>query len=476
MTTLTLSNGRIRGATANGIDRYLGIPYAAAPVDELRFALPAAHPGWSVERDATTLGATAPQAAYRGAIGELLPTVQIPGDEYLNVNVWAPSGASGLPVMVWVHGGSFAHGSNALSGYDGTTFARDGVVYVAANYRVGTEGFSVIDGAPLNLGIADVIAALRWVQKEIAAFGGDPNNVTVFGQSAGSILLSAIVAHPEARSLFARAILMSGAPSALAEKDAAKISQLQAKRLGIGATRSAFAAIPPDELVTAADEVMAGGTPITGGPGFGPAIGEDLVPVDPLKAILGGAGKEIPLLIGSTSEEYRLWFVPSGLINRISAPLFAAARAKFRITGRVLQPYRANRPGASRGELFGALATDILLRLPINRVADARLALGGWTHVYEFTWPSPVQELGAAHAIELGFVFDGVADKDWERLVGGAAPQQLADDMHRAWVAFVKTGDPGWAPWNERRPVQTFDAPESKVVYSPREGERAAWG
>jgi para-nitrobenzyl esterase len=475
MTTLTLSNGRIRGATADGIDHYLGIPYAAAPVGELRFALPAAHPGWSGERDATTLGATAPQAAYRGAIGELLPTVQIPGEEFLNVNVWAPSDASSLPVMVWVHGGSFAHGSNALSGYDGTTFARDGVVYVSVNYRVGSEGFSVVDGAPLNLGVADVIAALRWVHAEIAAFGGDPNNVTVFGQSAGSILLSTIVAHPEARGLVARAILMSGAPSALAKSDAAKISQLQAKRLGIEATRDAFAALPADELVAAADEVMAGGTPITGGPSFGPAIGEDIVPVDPFKAILGGAGKDIPLLIGSTSEEYRLWFVPSGLIDKISVALFAAARAKFRITGRILKPYRINRPGASRGELFGALATDILLRLPINRIADARLAIGASTHVYEFTWPSPVQELGAAHAIELGFVFDGVANEEWARLVGEAAPKQLANEMHRAWVAFAKTGDPGWESWNARRPVQTFDAPASSLVYSPREDERAAW-
>jgi para-nitrobenzyl esterase len=475
MTTLSLTGGRVRGSSTKGIDSYLGIPYAAPPSGELRFALPAPHPSWSGERDATKLGATAPQAPYRGAIGTLLPTVIIEGDDYLNLNVWAPSGSSGLPVMVWVHGGSFAHGSNALPGYDGTTFARDGVVFVAVNYRLGPEGFSVLDGAPLNLGIADVAAALRWVQSEIATFGGDPKQVTVFGQSAGSILLSALAAHPDASELFARAILMSGAPGALPLKRAALVTRLTAKRLNIAATRDSFTGVSAAELVAASDAVMAGGTPITGGPAFGPALGGELVPQDPLKAVLAGAGNDIPLLIGSTSEEYRLWFVPSGLLDKITPVLFAAARLRFRIGRRILQPYRANRPGASRGVIFGALATDILLRLPVNRVADARLKSGAKTHVYEFTWPSPVLELGAAHAIELGFVFDGLHESDWSGLVGREAPQQLADDMHGSWIRFAKTGDPGWEPWSALRPVQTFDAPKSAVVYAPREDERAGW-
>lgn len=476
MPEVAITSGRLRGATSEKVDRYLGVPYAAAPVGEHRFALPALHPGWEGVRDATALGPTAPQIPYRGVMGELLPTVAIEGDEYLNVNVWAPAGASGLPVMVWVHGGSFAHGSNALSGYDGTSFARDGVVFVAVNYRVGSEGFSVLDDAPLNLGVADVMAALRWVQREIAAFGGDPARVTVCGQSAGSILLSAVVAHPEAPILLAGAILMSGAPGANPPAKAGRITQLTAKRLGIAATRAGFAAVPAAELANAADEILAGTTPITGGPGFAPALGGEVIPADPLAVLLGGGASRIPLLLGSTTEEYRLWFVPTGLMERISAVLFAAARLKFRISGRVLAPYRANRPNATRGELFGALATDILLRLPINRLADARLAAGAQTHVYEFAWPTPVLDLRAAHAIELGFVFDGVADADWQALVGPDAPQQVADDMHRAWVDFVKSGDPGWEAWSARRPVQVFDAPASTLVHAPREDERSAWG
>jgi para-nitrobenzyl esterase len=188
--TTAISSGSLRGSTENGIDRYLGVPYAAAPVGDLRFAVAAPHPGWSGVRDATAMGATAPQAPYSGEFAIMLPLVMIDGDEYLNVNVWAPSGAKDLPVMVWVHGGANIHGSNSLDGYDGTAFARDGVVFVSINYRLGAEGFSVLEGVPLNLGLSDVMTALRWVKAEIAAFGGNPENVTAFGESAGSILLA----------------------------------------------------------------------------------------------------------------------------------------------------------------------------------------------------------------------------------------------------------------------------------------------
>jgi para-nitrobenzyl esterase len=474
--TVSLSTGDVQGSTTGGIDRFLGLPYAAAPIGPHRFALPAPHPGWSGMRDATAYGATAPQAPYGGGMETLLPTVEIPGEEFLNLNVWAPAGASNLPVMVWVHGGSLSHGANALSGYDGTSFARDGVVYIAINYRLGSEGFSVLDGAPVNLGLADVVAALRWVRSEIAAFGGDPSQVTVFGQSAGAILLWALVAHPEAPELFSRAILQSGGPAAANRRTAGRITRREAKHLGVQATKTAFAAQSPSSLVAAQGIATARSTPITGGPQFGIAVGGDLVPRAPMAAILGGSGNRVPLLIGYTTEEYRLWFVPTGLMHRISGTLFTLARLRFRIGGRLLRTYRAGHPDASRAELFGLLATDILLRLPFNRIADARAASGASTHVYEFSWPSPVQDLGAAHAMELGFVFDGVRDPEWQRLIGDHAPQQLADDMHRAWIRFAKTGDPGWEQWNARRPVERFDAPVSAVVHAPREPERAAWG
>jgi para-nitrobenzyl esterase len=474
--TTSISSGSLRGTSANGIDRYLGVPYAAAPVGDHRFKLAAPHPGWHGERDATHMGATSPQAPYAGAFDTLLPSVMIDGDENLNVNIWSPAGAQGLPVMVWVHGGSNIHGSNALNGYDGSAFARDGVVLVSVNYRLGAEGFSVLDDVPLNLGLSDVIAALRWVQAEIAAFGGDPNQVTAFGESAGSILLASVVAHPDARSLFARAILQSGAPTAVSPRAAGKITRRVAKQLGIPATREAFAARTPAEIIEAEQIVMAGGTPITGGPSYATAIGGDAVPRDPMKAILDGAGRDVELLLGSTAEEYRLWFVPLGLMDTISAPLFTAARVRFGITGRILRAYKNALTDASRGALFGALATDLLVRLPINRIADSRIKKGGAdTYLYEFSWPSPSRNLGAAHAMELGFVFDTLASPDWTELMGPNPPQGLADDMHSAWVSFAKTGDPGWEAWNSKRPVENFDSPASGIVYAPREETRAVW-
>jgi para-nitrobenzyl esterase len=470
-----ISSGTLRGTTANGIDRYLGVPYAAAPVADLRFAPAAPHPGWQGERDATRMGATAPQSLYAGAFETLLPMTLIPGDEFLNVNIWTPADATDLPVMVWVHGGANIHGANSLDGYDGSAFARDGVVVVSINYRLGAEGFSVLDGVPLNLGLSDVVTALRWVKVEIANFGGDPENVTAFGESAGSILLGSVVAHPDARRLISRAILESGAPTAVSKKAATKMTTLVAKQLRIPATREAFAAKTPTELIEAETVVMAGGTPITGGPGYATAIGDETAPRDPRKAILAGEGDEIPLLIGSTTEEYRLWFVPLGLMEKISAPLFAAVRVRFGINGRILGAYKRSLADHSRGALFGTIATDLLIRLPINRIADSRLSRGVATWVYEFGWRSPSHDLGAAHAMEIGFAFDTLASPDWRELMGATPPQKLADEMHSAWVRFAKTGNPGWEAWNARRPVETFGSPESGIVYAPREETRAAW-
>ena len=473
--SVKLSTGTVRGDQAEGVRRFLGIPYAAAPIGDLRFAEPAPVAPWVHERDATTPGATAPQYPYDGGMERFLGTTIVPGDDFLNLNVWAPAKGSRLPVMVWIHGGSFIHGSNALDAYDGTTFARDGIVFVAINYRLGAEGFSVLDGAPTNLGIADQLAALRWVQTEIAAFGGDPAKVTVFGESAGGSSVATLLAHPDARSLFTRAVVQSGPLSAKPAKEAGRISRLMAKKLGIKPTRDAFAAKTPQELLDAQKAVMAGSNPIMGGPGFAPSVGGAFVPRNPEEALQTGAGRDIPLMIGATSEEYRLWFMPSGLMDRVNSALLLAARAKFGIGRRVYAPYRRNRPDASPGEMLGVLATDVILRLPLTRLADARLGRGAATWVYEFAWRSPVEDLGAAHAMELGFVFDGLARPDSIALAGDDAPQSLADAMHAAWVAFATHGDPGWRRWNEKRPVQVFDEEGAHLVEAPREDERSAW-
>ena len=474
--TTRVSSGELRGTREAGVDRYLGVPYAAAPVGDLRFAQPVPSPGWQGVRDAGRMGPTAPQNPYGAATAPYLANIIDPGDEFLNANIWAPTAAHDRPVMVWVHGGSSAHGSNALDGYDGTAFARDGVVLVGINYRLAAEGFSVLDDAPTNLGLADVAAALRWVRAEIAAFGGDPRNVTAFGESAGAIALGQLLASPIAPELFDRVILQSGAPTASTRKQAERITKLTAKQLGIPTTRKAFLNSSPEQLLEADAIVTAKSNVLTGGASYSAAIGDALVPRDPLDAILDGAGDSIPVMLGWTSEEYRLFLVPSGIIERVNAGLFALARVRYRVGRRILRAYRHAHPTASRGVLLGEMLIDQLLRLPFNRIADARLARrAAPTYAYEFAWPTEVGDLGAAHALEIGFVFDRLRSPDWIRFAGEHAPQSLADEMHAAWVRFATTGEPGWQAWDAARPVMVFDAPASGVIGGPRDAQLAAW-
>ncbi|GAA1934218.1 carboxylesterase family protein [Microbacterium aoyamense] len=465
-----VSTGAVRGVTADGIDRFLGIPYAAPPFQERRFEPPQPAAAWEGERDASAFGPTAPQAPYGGGLEDYLPTVEIPGDDILTANVWTPGG-TGLPVLVFVHGGALTRGSAALAAYDGRTFARHGVVYVSVQYRLGQEGFAVLPEVPQNLGVLDVEAALRWVRAEIAAFGGDPANVTVMGHSAGANVLAAALALPHAKELFDQAILQSGPLVAQPPKKAARMTLEVANRLGVPASRDGFSHETPAKLVETQTAIAAGGSPLGGGPTVALAVGGDAVPTSPLDALLAGASRGIPVLIGSTSEEYRLWFVPSGALDKIRRATLTIARLAAGVPARVVKAHRRRRPDATPGEVLGEIVGDMLLRGPLTRFADSRIAADAGTWVYEFRWRSPVGGLGAAHGMELGFVFDAIETPDAIALAGADAPQRLADAMHSAWVSFVKSGDPGWQAWSARRPVQAFDADGGHIDYAPRADE-----
>lgn len=497
-----LAAGRVRGAfVADGVARFLGVPYARAPFGALRFRAPEPVEPWEGVRTATEFGPTAPKRPYAPPLDALLPDPAVEGDDCLNVNVWAPwhpeaepepeveaeaeaeaGPRTGRPVMVWIHGGSLLHGSNAVPVYDGSAFARDGVVLVSVNYRLGVEGFGVFPDAPANLGLRDQLAALVWVRENIAAFGGDPERVTVFGESAGAISIAALLASPLARGLFRRAVVQSGAPMALPVERARRTTEAVAKRLGVPATAEAFAAVDRERLLTAQTEVTANGSPLTGGGhSFQLVVDGEVLPRDPAEALLAGgpgtASGEVDLLLGTTAEEYRLWFVPSGLVERLSPLTLRLALWKTRVPSRTARVYRANRPGARPGEVLGALATDKLLRVPLNRLADARLGSGaaGRTYLYEFGWRSPVLGLGACHALELGFVFDTLDTPEARALTGPDAPRALAAAVHAAWVAFAADGDPGWRAWDAERPVLAFGPGRPSLVLAPREDERRAW-
>ncbi|MFJ2370030.1 carboxylesterase/lipase family protein [Microbacterium sp. NPDC087665] len=461
--TVALSTGAVAGSLDGDVRRFLGIPYAAPPFGSRRFHAPQPVSAWEGTRDAMAFAATAPQLPYAGAIGELLGSVSIAGDDILTANVWAPVDAQGAPVLLWIHGGALERGTAALPLYDGAAFARAGIVFVSINYRLGSEGFSVLDDAPRNLGLRDAAAALEWVHREVASFGGNPAQITVMGESAGGAIVAGLLARDDSRSLIARAIIESGPLTAQTPQKAGRVTAQIAKRLGIAPDVASFSAVPPEKLLETRRAQAAGSSPLGGAPGFQFAIDPDSLPRSPHE-VLGSI--DTPLLIGSNTDEYRLWFTPEAL-DDISALKLTLARIALRIPRRAVTAYRDAFPGASTGEIFGQLATDVLLRAPLSRVARERSAP---TFVYEFAWPSPVRDLRAAHALELGFVFDRLGDDEARRLAGADAPQNLASEMHAAWISFVKTGDPGWSPYGTGRTTRVFDTTSTTVRQRRTEG------
>jgi len=470
---VVLAQGRLLGSENDGILSFKGIPYAAAPFGADRFAAPAAAPSWDGVRDAVEYGPTALKPPYPSPIDRLLADPVIAGEECLNLNVWTPDAVARRPVMVWIHGGAFVNGSGAVSVYDGSTFARDGVVCVTVNYRLGVDGFLVIDGAPANRGLLDLVAALRWVRENIAAFGGDPDAVTVAGQSAGAMSVTTLLSMPAAAGLFRRAIAQSGAGHhVLSQATAAKVTTALADRLAVRPTVEGFAAVPVLELVAAqaalSASIAAAPNPAVWGEigrnmiAFGPVIDGAIVAARPIDRLAQGAATDIDVLIGSNDDEHALFLVPSGVIDFVADAVVAS--------------YRLAEPAASPGEILMAALGDWYFRMPAIRVAEARLIHDADTFVYEFGWRSQQfgGRLGACHALELGFVFDNLDDAFAEPLAGSAPPQELADEMHGAWVAFVQSGHPGWAPYGRHRSVRRFALP-SETVTDPRPTRRTAW-
>ncbi|WP_258546381.1 carboxylesterase family protein, partial [Microbacterium sp. H6] len=411
---------------------------------------------WDGVRDALEFGPTPPQVPYAGAIGELLGSVRIDGDDILTANVWAPPDASGAPVLLWIHGGALERGTAALPLYDGAVFAQAGIVFVSINYRLGSEGFSVLEGAPRNLGLRDAAAALEWVHREVAALGGDPTRITAMGESAGGAIVAGLLARADSRALISRAIIESGPLQAQTPKKAGRVTARLAKRLGVRADRVSFAALTPEKLLDARRAQSAGSSPLGGAPAFQLAIDPESLPRSPHEVL-----REIdtPLLIGSNTDEYRLWFPPEVLAG-IGEFKLQAARLLSRIPRRAVAAYRSAFPDAGAGEILGQLVTDVMLRAPLSRVAAARPEK---THVYEFAWPSPVRDLRAAHALELGFVFDRLDDEEAARLAGPDAPRDLAAEMNASWVGFVTSGDPGWPAYGDDRLTRVFDARSTTV-------------
>ncbi|MFE0104562.1 carboxylesterase/lipase family protein [Streptomyces sp. NPDC059009] len=466
--------GAVRGIRDASGERYRGLPYAAAPTGAGRFARPVPHPGWPGVRDGTRPSPTAPQPARDFGRLDMSPYFGpgwVPGEEYLTVDIHTPAadGSGSRPVMVFVHGGGFVTGSNRAALYDGSAFARDGVVLVTVNYRLGIPGFLDLAGAPANRGLLDVVAALAWVRDTAACFGGDPDNVTVFGQSAGATLVGGLLATPEAKGLFRRAIVQSGnGTGAFTPEQARRVTAAAAAALGVEPTAEAFAAIPDERLLAILPALA--GLDLRTGTATDPLAGLSpfslVLPVQPADALADGPAADVDLLIGTNTEEGHLYVVPQGDVESTTeADLLALAARTHAHPEAALAAHRAARPDGTPGELRSAVLAQTLFEAGTTCMAQAhaRMSGDGRTYRYAFGYRSTALggRLGAAHTVELPFVFD-VADQPWlhgdARLLGpDPAPAGLAAQVHGAWAAFARTGDPGWSPYDARSPVvETF--------------------
>lgn len=488
----------MRGAGEDGVAVFRAVPYAAPPIGLLRFEPPAPAAAWTGERDATRHGPIAPQppSRLRMAMGDF----SHPQDEdCLTLTIWTPAvDNTKRPVLIWFHGGAFLSGAGSLPWYSGATMARRGdVVVVGVNYRLGVLGFMHLPGvSPPNLGLRDQFAALEWVSRNIAAFGGDPDNITIAGQSAGGFSVLAMLAVPKMRALFRRAIAQSAPIGRMLRSPAgaAELGRKMQEMLGISSPQQ-WKEVPAQDIVAAQFKLTVASAQFAGAtPPFTPVADGDLFGDELMPAALAGAA-ERDVMLGHTRDEMAAFFAldqrvktaPPDLIARRFRDYFGAA-AELAIA-----EYGLRARSTSPEHLLGEMTGDAIFAGGTFDFAERVAAMGRPAHVYRFDWTAPQTSalapqasasapqqsasapvaspnagaFAACHCCEIPFVFDNFDHWNAPMLAGAdpASMRALGDKMQDAWIAFARTGDPshpGLPPWpryevDGRQPVMLFD-------------------
>jgi para-nitrobenzyl esterase len=440
---VSTEHGALEGVRTGTVTAFTGIPFAASPAGGRRFRPPEPPEPWTGVGAASQYGPAAPQP-YDPILDTLFGQAPFATDEgsCLTLNIWAPapsSGAMPLPVMVWLHGGAFITGSGQDRMFDGSRLAaRHEVLVVTVNYRLGALGFlhlgDLLGGgyeASGNVGLLDQIAALKWVAGNIAAFGGDPDRITVFGQSAGAMSVATLMTMPAARGLFHRAIIQSGSAEYVHTPDQAlAVTRRLLGLLEIADTDAVQVLdVPAAELIAAQSKLslaMRSEGPDMGLP-FAPVLDGVAVPELPLAAFQRGAAARIPVVLGTNADEGRL-FVAAADEGNGGTPAAALDAVAARIG-------------------------DELFQAPADRLADAIAAAGTPVWRYLFAWKSRALggRLGACHSLELPFVFDTLDLRGVERFTGTDPPQSLAERIGAQWTAFARHGEPepDWPRYDE---------------------------
>ena len=501
------TSGKLRGARNDGISIFKGIPYAGPTEGDRRFRPPTKPEPWTGVRDAFEYG---PRAFQDDNAFGMSPDLQkvfamaepIPMNENcLVLNVWTPGINDGRkrPVMFWCHGGAFIAGSGSSPWYEGANLARKGdVVVVTINHRLNVFGFLHLDelgggeafASSGSNGMLDIVAALEWVRDNIATFGGDPGNVTIFGESGGGAKVSVLMAMPAAHGLFHKAIMQSGPAVQMASReDATTTARHVLEELGLKESQLGELRRLPAEKINQAQSAVTRKTSMMSFAnrrrlGFNPVVDGKNLPGGPFEPAAPAISANIPLMIGTNKDEMNLFFGLAPWVEKLDeaglkerARAFVGDRAE-----KILERYRQARPTDSPGELFLAIATDQAMRMPSLVIADRKAAQNGApVFTYLFTYETPVLNgrLKSPHALEIPFVFETLHTAPFT----GKSPTRfpLADKMSRTWIAFARTGNPNneaipnW-PTHEtgKRPTMIFDE-ECRVEHDPLGAERRAW-